>query len=399
MSERVAPAGQGMSDRLLVWGTAITQVIGWGTLYFAFPLLVGPMAEELGWSRVLINGAFTAGLLVAGLLAVPAGRWLDTRGPRAMMGLGALAGALLLLGWSQVTHPVAYVAVWLGIGVVHATALWGPAMAVVVAEARDPMRIITAITFITGFTNTAFLPIADALIAAFGWRGALQGLAAMQFASAVLTWWMLRGARVPNFDPRAAPGPTLWARLRQPAFLALAVSFSAHAFIATGLVAHLIPLLRERGWSEHAALLIAAALGPAQVVARGLLYAAGHRVTMRRVGIFATALIPFSMLVLAMEGTGVALAVVFIGAWAVADGLMGIVRAAGTAEILGRQNYGAVTGALTAASTLPKTAGPLVLALLWEASGGYGAVPWLLVAIGVAGAGAFAVAAREGRGM
>jgi len=62
------------------------------------------------------------------------------------------------------------------------------------------------------------------------------------------TWWMLRGARPPGIDPRAARGPSLPARLREPAFLGLALSFSAHAFIATGLVAHLIPLLRERGW-------------------------------------------------------------------------------------------------------------------------------------------------------
>ena len=97
----------GIPDRTLIWGTAATQFIGWGTLYFNFPLLVGPMAEELGWSRVLINGAFTAGLLVAGLLAVPVGRWLDARGARAMMSLGALGGAALLLAADILVRVVA----------------------------------------------------------------------------------------------------------------------------------------------------------------------------------------------------------------------------------------------------------------------------------------------------
>ena len=57
----------GIPDRTLFWGMASTQLIGWGTLYVPFPLLVAPMEAELGWSRVLLNGAYTAGLLASGL--------------------------------------------------------------------------------------------------------------------------------------------------------------------------------------------------------------------------------------------------------------------------------------------------------------------------------------------
>jgi predicted MFS family arabinose efflux permease len=384
----------GIPDRTLIWGIAATQFIGWGVLYFNFPLLVRPMAEELGWSRVLLNGAFTAGLLVAGLLAVLVGRWLDTRGARGVMTLGAAGGAVLLLAWSLVTDPIAYVAVWLGIGVVHATTLWGPAMAVVVAQAREPMRIITAITFITGFTATAFLPLTEVLVQALGWRGALQAQAAMQAGSALLTWWMLRSETPPGRDARSRPALGLLVRLRDPAFAALALCFSAHAFIATGLAAHLIPLLRERGWPEATVLLIAAAQGPAQVAARALLYAGRRSLTMRRVGVFATALVPLAMLALALGGPSIAMAALFMLLWSVGDGLMGIVRAAGTAEILGRQDYGAVSGALTAVSTLPRTSAPLVLALVWDSAGGYGPVPWLLAGAGVLAVAGFVVAAR-----
>jgi hypothetical protein len=40
-------------------------------------------------------------------------------------------------------------------------------------------------------------------------------------------------------------------------------------------------------------------------------------------------------------------------------------------------------------------AAPLGIALIWEGAGGYGPVPWLLAALGVLGAAAFAVAARR----
>jgi MFS family permease len=388
-------SGRGLSDRTLIWGIATTQLIGWGTLYTPFPLMVAPMEAELGWSRVMLNAAFTCGLLASGLAAVPAGKWLDRQGARGMMSLGAFAGALLLVAWSLVRDPVAYVAIWVLIGIAQAACLWGTAMAVVVAEAKDATRTITAITFITGFTGTVFLPVTEGLIALLGWRGALQVLAAMQFGAAVLTFAMLRHARVPSVSGPARAGPPLLRRMREPAFLGLALCFAAHAFIGTGLAAHLIPLLRERGWPEATVLLLAAAHGPAQVAARALLYAAGHRVTMRAVGRFATSLLPVAMLCLAAGPASLAMTILFIACWAVADGLLTIVRAAGTADILGREGYGAVTGALSMAAVLPRTGAPLVLALIWEGGGGYGAVPWLLVAVGLVAAGGFFIAAAR----
>jgi hypothetical protein len=116
---------------------------------------------------------------------------------------------------------------------------------------------------------------------------------------------------------------------------------------------------------------------------------------MRGVGCFATALLPAAMLALAAAPGSLALTMVFIGCWAVADGLLTIVRAAGTAEILGRQDYGAVTGALSAVAILPRTGAPLLIALVWEGAGGYGPVPWLLVGIGLATVAGFVFAARQ----
>jgi hypothetical protein len=182
--------------------------------------------------------------------------------------------------------------------------------------------------------------------------------------------------------------------VRGPAFLALAACFSAHAFIGTGLAAHAIPLLRERGLPEASVLLLVALHGPFQVAARAMLFALGGRVTMRGVGRLATLLLPLAMLVLALAPPEFEWLVLYVLAWAVADGLMTIIRAAGVVEILGRQGYGAITGALGAATVLPRMAAPLLLALIWEGAGGYGPVPWLLAGLGLAGAAAFAVAAR-----
>ncbi|TCZ58619.1 MFS transporter [Roseicella aquatilis] len=379
-------------DTRLLLGIALGQMVGWGTLLATFPLFVAPMEAELGWSRAGINAGLTLSLLVAGLAAVPVGRHVDRHGGRRVLAWGAWLGAALLALWSVTDSLALYLALWAGMGLAQAMALWGPAMAVVVATAREPERSIAGITLLTGFTGTIFVPLGAALIAGLGWRGALLALAALQLLPGLLALWLL-----PRPAPRP-PGPardifSLGAAVRRPAFLALALCFAAHAFIAIGLGAHAIPLLRERGLPEASVLLIVALHGPFQVATRFALILLGRRATMRGVGLLATGLMPVAMAVLALAPPAVPALLLYALCWAVADGLMVIVRAAGTAEILGREGYGAITGALSVATVLPRTAAPLLIALLWQVDG-YAAVPWLFVALGLLAAAAFAAAAR-----
>ena len=116
---------------------------------------------------------------------------------------------------------------------------------------------------------------------------------------------------------------------------------------------------------------------------------------MRGVGRLASMLVPLAMLALALAPAEFGWLLLYVLGWAVADGLMTIVRAAGVAEILGREGYGAITGALSMATVLPRTLAPVAIALLWEQAGGYGPVPWLLAGLGLLGALAFALAAAQ----
>ena len=105
---------------VLVWGLALGQLIGWGTLYFAFALFMAPMEAELGWSRADLNGALTVGLLTTGLASIPCGWWMDRFGPHLVMTAGALLGAASLLLWSTVSTPLAFYLVFVGIGLATA---------------------------------------------------------------------------------------------------------------------------------------------------------------------------------------------------------------------------------------------------------------------------------------
>ena len=43
----------------IVWALAVTQIISWGSIYYAIAVLMAPIERDLGWSRDSIVGAFS----------------------------------------------------------------------------------------------------------------------------------------------------------------------------------------------------------------------------------------------------------------------------------------------------------------------------------------------------
>lgn len=59
----------------VVAALAVTQTIGYGVLYYAFAVLLHPMAGSLHASTATVTGALTASVLAGAAMAVPVGRW------------------------------------------------------------------------------------------------------------------------------------------------------------------------------------------------------------------------------------------------------------------------------------------------------------------------------------
>src|SRR5215218_5632227 len=368
---------------VLVWGLALGQLIGWGTLYFAFALFMAPMEAELGWSRADLNGALTVGLLTTGLASIPCGWWMDRFGPHLVMTAGALVGAASLALWSTVStvQDLPY--------------------AIASANIADYRRAIASILLLGGLSSTAFYPLTNLLIGAFGWRHALQILAAIQLVPAVVYATLLRDMRGSRTGERSAEtealgGSPLKAALKRPAFWGLALCFGAQSFAFTGITFHMIPLLTERGLGLDAIVAAMALIGPAQVAGRLALMVFGRRATARLLGRAVVPLMPLAMfLLVVMAPFGLAGLALFALVFGTANGIITIVRATGIAEILGARGYGAISGAMNLVLMVPRTAAPLVLAAMWEAQGRYDAALWLLVSITAMGAAAFWFASME----
>lgn len=389
---------------ILVWGLALGQMIGWGTLYFAFALFVAPMEAELGWSRADLNGALTVGLLTTGLASIPCGWWMDRYGPHLIMTAGALLGAACLFLWSTVSSPLAFYLVWVGIGIATAATVQDLPYAIASANIADYRRAIASILLVGGLSSTAFYPLTNVLIELAGWRPALMILAAIQLVPALVYLVLLPGLSGSRTGERPAEsaaegGSPLKAALRRPAFWGLAFCFGTQSFAFTAIIFHMIPLLTERGLAQDSIIAAMALIGPAQVLGRLALMLFGKRAGARFLGRLVSPLMPLSMvLLLTMAPFGLPGLALFALVFGTANGIITIVRATGIAEILGARGYGAISGAMNLVLMVPRTAAPLAIAAVWEAQGRYDGAIWLLASLTALGGAAFWLASRERAG-
>ena len=158
---------------------SITETVSWGIIYYGFPVFLRAMEEDLAASRVAVTGAFSVGMGIAALCAVPVGRWLDRHGPRLLMTVGSCLATLLVVAWSRVETLGALYAVWAVMGLALAATLYEPAFAAVVSwfATRHRDRALLVVTLAGGLASTIFMPISAWLLVGLGWRTALVVLA------------------------------------------------------------------------------------------------------------------------------------------------------------------------------------------------------------------------------
>ena len=155
----------------------VTQILSWGTIFYTPVLIVPLIAAERGWSMSFAMGGFSVGLLAAGLSAPYVGRSIDRFGGHVVMTIGSLIGALGLVLIVHAAQPLAYLAVWVVLGVAMAANLYDSAFAtlgrIFGAGARSP---ITALTLAGGFASTVSWPTTHILLEACRLARHLSGL-------------------------------------------------------------------------------------------------------------------------------------------------------------------------------------------------------------------------------
>lgn len=392
---RLPLSGRTYYGWVLVLTLGVTETVSYGVLSYAFPVFLAPMEAELGWSRTALTGAFSVAALVAGVGAIPVGRWVDRRGARGLMTAGSVLAALLLIAWAYVDRLATFYLLWVGLGLASAAVLYEPAFAVLANWFdRHRGRALTVLTFMGGFASVIFVPLATWLVGAHGWRTALLWLAGIVVLTALPHALLLRrhprdhGLAPDGAEPTAAretrSGVSLRDALGSRSFRLLALSFSLATLAGTGLAVHLIPLLLERGFDATFA---GAAMG-----AVGLMALPGRLLFTPLGGRWPRPLVTASIFVLQGLGVCVLLAAdsvwsvwVFVALFGAGFGAITPARAALVAEFYGTASYGRISGAMALCLSLARAAAPVGTSLLWVGLRGYdGVLATLLGVFGLA---------------
>ncbi|MDQ3808742.1 MAG: MFS transporter, partial [Chloroflexota bacterium] len=384
---------------IVVAALGVTETISWGILFYAFAVYLTPMQAELGWSRGDMTGAFSLGLLLAGLAAMPVGRWLDRHGPRLLMTVGSCAGAALVLAWSRVaTLPQLYL-VWAGIGLAMSATLYDPAFATATRWfERQRLRALTVITLMAGFASTIFLPLAESLVRQQGWRASLVTLAIILAVGTIPAHALLLRRRPedlglrPDGDraqptvaqARDASGTRLGQALREPSFWWLVASFWLTGVATVAMGVHLVPYLQDRGYDPAFAATATGLVGAMQVVARLVLAPFGDRSSPRTLAAITLGLVPVSIVVLlvAPGSIGVIAFVVLFGA---ARGTSTLTRPALLAHLYGRAQYASIAGVLQFALSVAQAIAPVSVGAAHDALHTYDPIFWCLAALSAVG--------------
>lgn len=361
---------QASDERRIIGLLALTQVISWGTLYYAFSVLAPDMQRELGWRAESLFGAFSCSLLIAGLIATPAGILLDRHGGRPVMGLGSLIAGLGLFLLSQVQSPGSYFVAWGIIGIAMAMVLYEAAFATINREFDIGARKgISTLTLFGGLASTVFWPATLQLNAAIGWRDTYLLYAVLHVALCMPAHLLLRNRGKRLRKPAGFAGKrshTLSEAVRHPMFWKLALAFATNAFIFSALSVHLIPLLQRMGHAAGTAVLLATLIGPMQVAGRiGEMVFAG-KTQPQSVGKITFALLPAALATLVLLGQNEWVVALFCVLYGLSNGILTIVKGTVPQELFGRENYGAISGALAGPALLAKAAGPLAMAAMLE---------------------------------
>lgn len=374
---------------------SLTQLISYGTIFYAFALFIDPMGQELGWGKSELTAAYSLALGTSALCAVPVGRLIDLGHGRTVMTGGSVLAAVLLVLWSQVESYPAFILIWAALGLSMSSVFYEPGFAVLARRLGFlTRRGITFMTLVGGFASTVFIPLTHLLIEEMGWRHALLVLAAFNLLiCSVIHALAIPPALKPSSPHSGEPAHPLPPSARRILLLAsfwcFVTSSVLQGLIAAGLPIHLIPLLVEQGYSLEMAVVAFSIIGPAQVAGRMAMAMGERAFGMKGTGVVTLGLGVFAFGLLPFLSPGSWLVAAFAALFGASNGMMTIVRALLPPELFGRESYGTVQGMIAMPVRLTTAAAPFLFGTLWSWSGGYGSVMILCLGMSVYSLGFF----------
>jgi predicted MFS family arabinose efflux permease len=373
-AEPYAAAG----DSTAVWLLALGQTLIYAATYYSFPALLPDLEAATGWDKATLALGPTVAFLIMAVLTPFAGRLVDRGLGGEMLVAGPLLAALGVAGLGLAAVPWQWMLAWALIGVAQAGSLYETCFAFLTRRLGAGARgAITRVTLVAGFAGTLAFPLGRVLGESLGGQGAMLVFAGMAILG-VVPVNLLAVHRLRRIERAAAlarpadPPGILRQAARRAAFWAIALAFGLANLNHAILITYVLPLFQDRGAGVTLAATAAACIGPAQVAGRLALVAGGARIRTGQAVIASFAAISLAAACLWLAGAALPLIFAFALLQGAGVGLMSILRPVLIAEVLGRQGFGSISGAIAVAPILGSAAGPAAGAMLLSQAGSGG---------------------------
>ncbi len=343
----------------------LVAIVGYGSWYYSFGVLLVPISEDTGWNESLLTSSFSAGSIGIGLGSLYVGRVLDHHGARPVLLVGGIVSGTLLLAASVAQHALAFVGLTgLALTAIGSSGFYHVTMtAAARSRPQSPARAIGIITIFGAFASVIFVPLTGELLAAFHWRTVTRIL------GFVTTATFVAAAALTNSGPQQSVGrrPRQFRRLVEDAAstpqtraLMLAVFFGGIALSCTLL--YQVPLMIEAGLPLQTAATIAGLRGLFQFVGRVPIDAAVSRLGSATALVVAFVLLALGGAFLTVSGSLVA-AVAFAGLAGIGIGAFSPLQGIATQEHFHASDLGSAMGLNNSILMAAGAAGPAIAGL------------------------------------
>lgn len=364
MHETKAPASA-------IWALGVTQILGYGTLYYSFAILAPDMAQEFGLPRQWVFGALSLALFLGSLLAPTAGRLADRHGAGRVMAFGSVAAALALAACAVAPDRISFVAALVAMELASCFVLYATAfVAIVQIGPIGAQRSITHLTLIAGFASTLFWPLTSFLHDHLDWREVYLVFAAANLLVClpIHAWLATLAARrtAPSAERAVAEAPVTPphdpARIRL-VFLLMLAGFAVEGFILSAVLLHMVPLLTALGLGT-AGVAASTLFGPSQVASRLVNMVFGGRLRQSVLAVTAAGLVAVALATLLVSSPAVVGIAAFVVLFGLGSGLTSIVGGTLPLEVFGRKGYGHRVGWMSAARQFTSAFAPFAFAMM-----------------------------------
>jgi MFS family permease len=351
---------------------AIAQVIGWGTIGLlavvgrnvATDLHMDLAAIFAGNSVLYLGMGFCAPLLAKAFVRFGAR-------PVLIAGTAIAAPGFVLLA---VAHgPILYFVAWATLGIAGSASLSTSAYILLNEIAgRGARSAIGALMLVTGLSSSIFWPTTAWLSDALGWRGVCLAYAAsMVLVSLPLyIFGVPRREKAQDVAPPVANSTAASTLASRGIFYLIVSSIALNAFVAFGLSAILIELLKSKGLPPAEAIAFASLLGVVQVSARAIDFLGGGRWDGITTGLVAGVALPVAMLILMIGDQNYWFVVAFILLYGLGSGALAVARATIPMVFYDREAYARAASHIALPLNMMSALAPPVLSGLLTRWGG-----------------------------